>query len=173
MNESNRGTMVTGILFLILGAFFLVINLIPGMDASKTWPMILIVLGIGFFLPALIWPKSRSGLSSLFIPGSILVVLGILFMFNTLTGIWNIWAIAWLFIPASVGIGLISSAWIGHWDRSVLTVGLWLSIISITLFALLACFFSDPTIKTVGAGLLIVIGLIFFIRSLIKKPAAG
>ena len=173
MNDSNRGTMVTGLILVILGVLFFILNLIPGISAAKTWPMILILLAIGFFIPSLIWPKSREGLAGLFIPGCILLTLGAIFLFNTLTKIWNIWAFAWLLIPASVGLGLVSGATVGKWDRSVKQVGFWMMVISLTAFALFASLFGTPVVKAIGAGFLLVSGAFLLIRSLIKKPTAG
>jgi hypothetical protein len=173
MNESNRGTMVTGIVLVVLGAMFIVLNLLPGVTAAKTWPLVFIVLGICFFLPSLIWPKSREGLSGLFIPGSVLFALGAIFLFNTLTGIWSVWAIAWILIPASVGFGLLSGAWVGKWDKNVMQVGKWMLVISMVLFALMAALFGNLLVKTIGAGLLVATGLFLLVRSLIMKPAAA
>ncbi len=170
MNESNRGTMIAGLVLVVLGGVFFALNLIPGIDAAKTWPLILVVTGIGFCLPAFIWYKSRETLAGLFIPGCIFLVLGGIFLFNTLTGIWEIWAIAWMLIPASVGLGLIVSADVGKWDKSVKQVGGWLLVVSMSLFALFAAMFSNIVIKSIGAGILVATGLIMLIRSFIKKP---
>lgn len=172
MNESNRGTMTAGIILVVLGALFFAMNLIPGINAAKTWPLILVVLGIGFCLPAAIWPNSRESLAGLLIPGCILLVLGAVFLFNTLTGIWSIWAIAWILIPGSVGLGLITGSYAGKWDRSVRQVGIWMLALSLSVFALFACLFDNLVIKAIGAGMMIATGLILLIRSLIKKPAA-
>lgn len=172
MNESNRGNMIAGIVLVVLGGIFFALNLIPGLNAAKTWPLVLIVLGIGFCLPAAIWYKSRESLAGLFIPGCILITLGAIFLFNTLTGIWNIWAIAWILIPASVGLGLITGAAVGKWDRSVTQVGAWMLIISVSVFALFASMFGNIVVKAIGAGFLVTTGLVLLIRSFIKKPAA-
>ena len=172
MNESNKGTMVAGIVLVVLGAAFFALNLIPGITAGKTWPLILIVTGIGFCLPAFIWSKSRESLAGLFIPGCILLVLGGIFLFNTLTGIWSIWSIAWILIPGSVGLGLITGAYAGNWDRTVRQVGLWMLVLSLCVFALFASLFGRQIVKGIGAGFLVVTGLVLLIRSLIKKPAA-
>ena len=169
MSGSNRGSMVTGIVLIGLGALFVALNLIPGVSASKTWPLIFIVAAIGFFLPAFVWSNSRHGLAGLFIPGSILLVLGAIFLFNTLTGIWGIWAYAWILIPASVGLGLLSGAWVGKWDRNVWQVGVWMLIISLTVFALLASLFGNIVIKAIGAGLLVATGIVLLVRSFLKK----
>jgi len=171
MNESKRGTMVTGVILVLLGGVFFALNLIPGIDASKTWPLILVVAGIGFCLPAFIWPNSKAALAGLFIPGCILVVLGGIFLFNTLTNIWNIWAIAWILIPGSVGLGLICGAWAGNWDKSVRQVGLWMTILSLAIFALFASMFGNIVVKGIGAGVLVVTGIVLLIRSFIKKPS--
>ena len=172
MNESKRGNLVAGIVLIALGALFFALNLIPGIDARKTWPLILVVLGVGFCLPAFIWPKSRENLAGLFIPGFILIVLGGIFLFCTLTQRWVIWAIAWMLIPASVGLGLFTAAITGRWDVTVKHVGLWMLGISLATFAIFAALFSDILIKSIGAGILLLTGLILLIRSFVKKPAA-
>lgn len=172
MDESKRGTMAAGIILVALGALFFALNLIPGIVAAKTWPLVLVVLGIGFCLPALIWPNQRESLAGLFIPGCILFVLGAIFLFNTLTGIWSVWAIAWMLIPGSVGLGLIMGAWIGKWDKSVTSVGMWMLVLSLALFALFASMFGNLVVKSIGAGLLVATGLVLLIRSLIRKQAA-
>jgi hypothetical protein len=172
MDESKRGTMAAGIILVALGAVFFALNLIPGIVAAKTWPLVLVVLGIGFCLPALIWPNQRQSLAGLFIPGCILIVLGGIFLFNTFTGIWSVWAIAWMLIPGSVGLGLVLGAWIGKWDKSVTQVGMWMLVLSLALFALFASMFGNIVVKSIGAGLLVVTGLVLLIRSLIRKQAA-
>ncbi len=169
MNESNRGTMIAGIVLVILGGVFFALNLIPGIDSGKTWPLVLIVAGIAFCLPAFIWSANRQALAGLFIPGSILVVLGAIFLFNTLTGIWSVWSIAWILIPGSVGLGLLSGAWAGKWDRSVSQVGVWMIVLSLTVFALFASLFGNLVIKAIGAGLLVATGIALLVRAFIKK----
>jgi hypothetical protein len=170
MNESKRGTLVTGVGLVILGVIFIILNLIPGMTSGKTWPLIFIVLAIGFFLPALIWPSSREGLAGLYIPGCVLFVLGGIFFFNTMSGNWSVWAIAWMLIPAGVGLGLLTSALIGKWERGVRQVGLWMLVISLTIFAFFASLFGTLLVKAIGAGLLVLLGIALLLRALIKKP---
>jgi hypothetical protein len=172
MDESKRGTMAAGIILVALGVVFFALNLIPGIVAAKTWPLVLVVLGVGFCLPAVIWPKQKESLAGLFIPGCILFVLGGIFLFNTFTGIWNVWAIAWMLIPGSVGLGLILGASIGKWDKSVTQVGMWMLVLSLALFALFASMFGNLVVKSIGAGLLVVTGLVLLIRSLTRKQAA-
>jgi len=165
--------MIAGIVLVVLGGIFFALNLIPGIDSGKTWPLVLIVAGIGFALPAFIWPNNKQALAGLFIPGCILFVLGAIFLFNTLTGIWSIWSIAWILIPGSVGLGLITGAWAGSWDNSVKQVGTWMIVISLTIFALFASLIGNLVVKAIGAGFLVATGIVLLVRSFIKKSAAA
>ncbi len=173
MNESKSGTLATGIVLVVLGAAFIALNLIPGMTGSKTWPLIFIVAGIGFLLPALIWQNSRSGLAGLYIPGMIFITLGGIFLFNVLSGIWGVWAYAWLLIPAGVGLGLYTGALVGKWHQDVRKTGSWMVIISSAVFALFAALFGSMLVKGIGAGFLILIGIVIVIRTLTKKQPAA
>jgi len=169
MNESKKGTLATGIILVVLGAAFIAINLIPRMTANKTWPFIFIVIGIGFLLPALIWENARSGLAGLYIPGMIFLVLGGIFLFNTLSGNWQVWAYAWILIPAGVGLGLYSGALIGKWHDDVRKTGIWMTVISFTVFAFFAALFGNLLVKAIGAGVLILLGIYIVLRTLLKK----
>lgn len=169
MNESRKGTLATGIILVLLGAAFFIVNLIPGFADGKTWPFIFIVLGGGFLLPALVWPNSREGLAGLYIPGMIFVVLGGIFLFNVLSGNWEVWAYAWILIPAAVGLGLYSGARVGSWHEDVRKTGSWMMLISAAVFAFFAAMFGNPMVKAIGAGFLILIGLGLVLRTVLKK----
>jgi hypothetical protein len=173
MNESKKGTLATGIILVLLGAAFIVINLVPGMTGGKTWPFIFIVAGIGFLLPAMIWPNAREGLAGLYIPGMIFIVLGGIFLFNVLSGAWEVWAYAWILIPAAVGLGLYTGALIGKWHDDVRKTGIWMMVISVSVFALFAALFGNTLVKAIGAGFLILIGIVIVLRALLKKQPAA
>jgi hypothetical protein len=173
MNESKKGTLATGIILVLLGAAFIVINLVPGMTGGKTWPFIFIVAGIGFLLPAMIWPNAREGLAGLYIPGMIFIVLGGIFLFNVLSGAWEVWAYAWILIPAAVGLGLYTGALIGKWHDDVRKTGIWMMVISVSVFALFAALFGNTLVKAIGAGFLILIGIIIVLRALLKKQPSA
>jgi hypothetical protein len=174
MKNINRGSLIAGVGLILLGALFIVFNLLPNFTIKQTWPMILIVAGFGFCLPALAWPDSRKGLAALFIPGSILFVLGAIFLFNTLTPkTWSIWAFAWILIPASVGLGMMLAAKVGEWSHGVWVVGTWMAILSVALFAIFAAIFGQDLIQYIGAGILVVMGLYLLVNSFLKKAPAA
>jgi hypothetical protein len=112
-------------------------------------------------------------LAGLYITGAIFITLGGIFLFNALYGNWQIWAYAWILIPASVGLGLFLGALIGNWDKGVSRTGIWMMVISATLFAFMAALFGNNLVRIVGAGFLVAIGLFILIRALLNKPAEG
>ena len=171
MNETNRGSLIAGVGLVLLGAVFVVINLIPGSTIRYTWPVIFFVIAFAFFLPGLAWPDSRAGLAALFIPATILAVLGAIFLFNTISGNWAVWAFAWILLPASVGLGLMFAAQAGKWSHGVWLVGIWMALISMAIFAVFAALFGPGAVKFVGAGIMVVMGLLMLLRSFSKKPA--
>ena len=169
MNGSNRGNLITGIILLVLGAILIVLNVIPGVRVHAFWPIIFVLFGIGFFLPAFIWPSSRRGLAGLFIPGTILLVLGLIFLYNTISYDWAVWAYAWLLIPSATGFGITLGAWSGGWGRASTQTGLWIGVTSLVLYSVFAALFGSTFIWASGVVLLIGTGVIFVIGSL-RKP---
>jgi len=165
MDNANRGTVVLGAFLVAIGAIFLVLNLIPGVDMGKTWPVIFFFLATAFYLPAFLWQGARRGLGGLFIPGSIMLVLGLIFVYDVLTGDWASWAYAWLLIPAGVGLGLTLGSAVGGWGRGPAQTGLWLMGVDVGLFALIATIFGgNPAIRTFGPLVIILAGVLILVR---------
>ena len=48
-NRSNRAVL-TGVILILLGMFFLLDNFLPGFDITDYWPVILIAVGIGIII---------------------------------------------------------------------------------------------------------------------------
>lgn len=169
MKPTNRGSLIAGIGLILLGALFVVFNLIPKITIRETWPIVFFVIAFAFALPSLAWPESKKGLAALLIPGAIFLGLGAIFLYNTLSHNWAIWAFAWILIPASVGLGLMLAGKVGRWNNSVWLVGVWMALISLTVFAVFAALFGNLAVKFIGAGVLVALGLLLLIRSILKK----
>jgi hypothetical protein len=169
MNDSNRGSLLAGIILLALGAILIVLNLIPGVRTHEFWPLIFVIGGIGFFLPVFLWPSSRHGLAGLFIPGTIILVLGLLFLYNTISYDWGVWVFGWMLIPAATGFGIYLGAAYGDWGDASKQTGLWIGVIGLALFSFFAAIFGTPFIRYLGSFFLIVTGVVFILRS-IRKP---
>ena len=66
----NKGSLYVGLMLLLLGALFLVVNvgssLFPDWEIlriGRLWPLIIVWLGLAFFVPLLIWWDQRHKLS--------------------------------------------------------------------------------------------------------------
>src|SRR5512144_1345104 len=84
---------------------------------------ILFLIGAGFYLPVLLMARDRQNLAGLLIPGTILFGLGTIFFYNIFTDNWGAWAYIWTLIPASVGLGLLFAARVGHWGGDTMKIG--------------------------------------------------
>lgn len=167
----NRSLVVIAIFMIGLGVLLLAATLIPGFSALVSWTVVFFILAAFFYLPALVWSRLRRELAALFIPGSILLTLGLIFTYNTVTGDWVAWAYSWLLIPAGVGLGLLLASWVGGWGRGTVLAGLWLIVVNIALFSLFATLFGEPSLKIIGASLLIACGLVMLVLMLFgRKP---
>lgn len=166
MEVTNRSLIVMGAILVVLGLLFLGFNFIPGWSVGMAWPVIFFVLAAGFYIPAFIFPSQRQWIASLFIPGSILLALGLIFFYNTTTNDWTSWAYAWLLIVSGVGLGLALAGWYGQWGRSVVVTGVWMIIVTVTLFSLFGALFGGPALKVVAPILLTVGGVLLLWRAL-------
>jgi hypothetical protein len=172
MEKNNRTSITFAVILIGLGTLILILNLIPGLTFSKTWPIIFFVLAAGFFIPPVVWREARKGLSALFIPGSILLVLGLIFLYCTLTRDWVVWAYAWTLIPGGVGLGILLASWYGEWGQVTTMTGIWMCVISLMVFGLFGALFGQAVLKALGSILLILGGGLLLYRSL-RKPKAS
>jgi len=163
--NDNRGSVVAGGILILIGAIFLFVNVFH-INFGEIWPIIFFIIGAGFYLPVLLMPRDRSNLAGLLIPGTILFGLGTIFFYNTFTGHWGSWAYIWALIPASVGLGLLFAARVGHWGGDTMKVGFWMFVISTGVCLILAAFFGGGNAGLIGAILLIVLGVFLLIQSM-------
>ncbi len=172
LKSSNRALLIVALYLILMGILFAALMLIPGVTLFTAWPIIFVVFGITLFLPAFIWPSSRSGLAALFVPGTMIVLLGLLFQYTTLTGDWAAWVYAWLLIPASFGLGLLLAGKSGGWSRSVGTFGLGIFTLFAVAYGLFAVLMGATFMKALGAGLVLLSGILIFAAAF-RKPAQG
>jgi hypothetical protein len=162
---SNRTATVAAAVLIGLGILFLAMNLLD-ISFGKIWPIIFVIIGLGFYAPILIVPQARPALAALFIPGTVMLGLGAIFFYNIIFDDWGAWAYVWALIPASVGIGLILAARIGSWGGQVQTVGLWMVLISGAVFSLMAMFLGSRNFGAIGPIVLILVGAWLLFRAM-------
>ena len=98
----NRQGLLWGILLILLGAFFLLVQMMPGVFGLIYWPFFIIGAGGMFLLAAIL---TRTG--GLAIPGCIIAGIGGILYWQALTGRWESWSFMWTLIPGFVGVGVI------------------------------------------------------------------
>ncbi len=175
----NRGALYIGLMLLLLGAFFLVLNigswLLRGLGLfhiGRLWPIIILWAGLAFFLPIFIWWDKRMHNYGLAMPGSIILVNGLILLYCSLTGQWRQWIYLWTLEPFSVGLGLLLMWLLGPKAAGLLIAALIIGGSSLAIFAVLASALGGLLGGIIGAGVLILLGVILVARSLMR-PAAS
>lgn len=162
-HEAGRGRAI-GALLLVLGAVFLLLQLVPLDAAAPLWPLALIVPGALMVLVAAVPGRD---LGALAVPGVLLATLGLVLGLQAATGRFATWAYAWGLIPASVGVGRWLQGAIEH-DAEQRREGVRLAAIGGALFVGFGLYFEvivfggladSWLVRVVGPVLLIVSGL--------------
>jgi len=171
MNKRTRSSLTFGFLLIVLGAWFLAVQLVPGLNwfwGIFTWPVSIIIVAIFLFLLGIV--LNAPGMA---IPACIVGGIGGLLYWQNATGNWESWAYAWPLIPGFVGAGLMLAAIMGEGGRETFRVGAWMAIISLTVFAIFGAFFGANVLGTYWPILLILVGVWVLIQPLYKRKAAS
>lgn len=100
----RRGSNTFGIILILLGGWFLAVELLPEfrqwLNQYFDWPVIVIGVGLIFIVAAV--TSRESGLA---VPGSIISGIGGILYYQNATNDWESWAYAWTLIIGFVGIG--------------------------------------------------------------------
>ena len=172
----NKSSLYIGIMVLTLGALFLVMNIGSTLFGSRSllsisrlWPLIVIWVGFGFFLPIFIWWESRHKNYGLAMPGTIVMVNGLMFLYCTLSGDWRSWAYLWTLEPFSVALGLLALYYFGVKAQGLLIAALAIGGASLAVFAILVSAMGGIVGGVVGAFLLIAFGIILVARAFVQR----
>jgi len=169
MDRTKRSTLAVGILLVLVGAYFIVANLVPAfndwINVTMSWPLIIIAVGIGLLVLGLL-----VGAPEMAIPAVIVGGIGGILYYQNLSGNWGSWAYMWTLIPGLSGLGMLLGKALGargeHTVRAALdTIGT-----SLVMFVIFGAFFG--AFKMLGDYwplLLVAAGVLLGIRSLIRK----
>lgn len=105
--ESNsQGTLVLGVLLVLLGGGFLVTRLVDLRFVGATWPLWIVAVGAAM-LVASVTIRTRAGLG-LAVPGGIVLMVGLVLTVQEWYGLYQTWAYAWALVaPGGVGLGIL------------------------------------------------------------------
>ncbi len=165
MAQADRRRIGVALILILLGTWFLAVQLVPGLAVfainRTSWPLIIVGLGVLLGVFGLV-----TWVPDLLVPACIVGGIGSLLYWQNLTGNWESWAYAWTLIPGFVGVGVLLSTLMRGRVREAVMAGGWLILISLILFAIFASFLGGPVL--LGAYwpvLLILLGVIFLVQS--------
>jgi len=171
MDRRRRSSLAAGLVLILLGAWFLVVQFVPGlqvwMDIEYSWPLIIVGVGVLLLVIGLL-----TRVPTMAVPACIIGGVGGLLYWQNATGNWESWAYAWTLIPGFVGVGIVLSGLLGGEVRQSVRGGGRLILISLVLFAVFGSFFG--ALGLVGhywPVLLIGLGLLLLAQSLFRREA--
>lgn len=165
----RRSSLAFGLVLVLLGVWFLVVQFIPGLQdwfrLEMTWPLIIVGVAVLMLVFGIL-----AGIPVMVMPASIVGGIGGLLYWQNATGHWESWAYAWTLIPGFVGVGTILMGLWGQETRRSITGGVWLIAISLVLFAVFGSFLGGPNLfGPYWPVLLIAFGVLLLIQSFFRS----
>lgn len=166
MESKSRATLATGLVLIVLGAWFLAVRVVPGLEAwagqTFAWPLIIVAVGLMLLLIGM-----ATGAYAMAVPAMIVGGIGGLLYWQNATGQWESWAYAWTLIPGFVGLGIGLAALLeGERGERLQSAG-WLVLISAVLFFIFGSFLGGADLFGPYWPLLLVgLGALLLLQSL-------
>lgn len=176
MESRQKHTMsiVGGVILIILG--LLALMPLPSFGFTfwrDFWPLIIIGVGLLFFVGLIIGGKAASGLA---IPGSIVTTVGGILFVQNLTNHWESWSFAWTIIVISAGVGMFIMGQYGG-NEGQRQAGLRTIQVGVVMFVIFGAFFSIifryfGISKAVFPAALILLGIYLLVTRMGLLPAS-
>ena len=168
MAQMDRGRIAVALILILLGVWFLAVQLVPGLQlfalSGTNWPLAIVALGALLALVGLV-----TWVPGLMVPAAIFAGMGLLMYWQNATNRWESWAYAWTLIPGFVGVGLFVGALMRGRLGEAFTAGGWLVLISAVLFLIFGSMFG--VVAPLGAYwplLLVLLGVLLLAQSLLR-----
>jgi hypothetical protein len=166
-----------GIVFVVVGLFFLLVRLANVDLGAYGWPLFIVIPGLTLLIVGFVSLGTGAA-----IPGGILTMVGLVLAYQNSSGNWASWVYVWpLVAPGGVGVGLFLQ---GMRDRNqgLIKQGRSLIVIAFLIFMIGFVFF-ESILHLTGTdyglfgkvalpGLLVVIGVALLVRSLQRSRSA-
>ena len=172
----HRGSLLGGIILVVLGLAFLVARVFRVELGVDAWPIWIVGPGLALLVAGLVVGGS-TGLGMV-IPGSIITSIGTILWVQDATGLWSTWAYAWALVaPGSVGLGMLLYG-VTRGDRELAANGLRTLLVGLGLFFGFALFFEGalrlnggriPAVDVVLPVVAVGIGLALLVLSVTRR----
>jgi hypothetical protein len=169
MDRHQRSNIIIGIILLLLGGWFLAVQLMPELGAwfnlQFSWPLIIVGVGVLLLFLGLVL-----GAPDMAVPATIVGGIGGLLYWQNSTGNWESWAYAWTLIPGFVGLGTILAGLLGGRSGGALREGGGLILTSLVLFAIFGSFLGGMNLfGAYWPVLLILLGIWLLLRPWVRR----
>jgi hypothetical protein len=109
MKPEKLFNLIAGVTLLVIGVIALAGNLFLATRAWRLWPVIIVLAGAGLTLPGFLGFAQR-GFGAFFIPGIPILTTGAILLYASMTGHWEVWAVAWTLEFLALALGFILAA---------------------------------------------------------------
>jgi len=169
MNRSRRTTLGFGILLVLAGLFFLLVNVMPQfrelINVEYSWPVIVLMVGAGLLLLGLL-----VGAPDMAVPAFIVAGIGGILYYQNMSGDWQSWSYMWTLIPGFSGLGMLA-AWVlgarGKYSVSSAFDTIGSSLVLFVIFGAIFGVFKD--LGPYWPLLLVAAGILIGARTLIRR----
>lgn len=168
MDRRRRSSLLGGLLLILLGAWFLAVQFVPGLKTwfgiEVTWP--LLVVGVGALLLIIGLVTATPPLA---VPAFIVGGIGVLLYWQSATGDWVSWSYAWALIPSFVGLGVLVSGVLEGRTRKAISEGGWLILIGLVLFVVFGSIFGELNwLGPYWPLLVVAFGLLILVQAVLR-----
>ena len=168
----NRGSLYAGIVLITFGALFLLVELAGTLFGAiglsvgwgQLWPLVIVLVGLAFWLALLVWWDQHTRIAGLAVPGTIILMNGVLFLYQSVTGDWRSWAYAWSLEPVFVGLGLLMLYALGQRERGLLVASGILGGVGIAFLMIFGSIWGGWVVQLLSALVLILAGVLLLMR---------
>jgi len=168
MSGKMRSNLAIGILLILVGGWFLALQIFPDIGDwfwnTFDWPFVIIGVGVCLLIFGLL-----AGAPGMAVPASIVAGIGGILAYQNATGNWESWSYVWSLIPGFVGIGIILAALLGDGGREGFRSGVTLVFISAILFLVFSSIMGANPLGAWWPVLLIFLGLWLLLRPFFQK----
>lgn len=167
----NGAGIALGVVLVVVGLFYLVVQVAAVDLSSFGWPLFVIIPGVTLLIVGFLSLGTGAA-----IPGGILTMVGLVLAYQNASGHWTSWAYAWALVaPGGVGLGLFLQG-LRERNTNLIRQGRSLIFIAALIFMVGFVFFEsildisgindEPVVKAALPALFIVIGILLLARSI-------
>ncbi|HBY09631.1 MAG TPA: hypothetical protein DEH22_18270 [Chloroflexi bacterium] len=168
MSKKTRSGLAAGVLLILIGGWFLALELFPGWGdwfwQTFDWPFLVIGVGVCLLIFGL-----AVGAPGMAVPAAIVAGIGGILAYQNATGDWVSWSYIWALIPGFVGVGVILAALLGEGGPQGFRSGLSLIFISAVLFLIFSSMMGANPLGEWWPVLLIILGGWLLIQPLFRR----